>query len=117
MPAPVYRQRNPQSTPYYQCIEDHFEAFERVYEDRFERQYGFYRPYVKHLGFHPHLHILISDGCFHKNGMFSVSPYIDTDVLERIFRHMVLKMLLAKGKIRPEVIALMDKWRHTGFNV
>lgn len=29
---------------------------------------------------------------------------------------MVLKMLLAKGKISPDVIALLDKWRHTGFN-
>jgi len=69
------------------------------------------------LGFNPHLHVLISDGCFHKNGIFSVAPHIETDVLEQIFRHMVLKMLLAKGKISPDVITLMDKWRHTGFNV
>ena len=46
MPAPVYRQRDLQSSPYYQCVEDHFEMFEQVYEDRFERQYGFYRPYI-----------------------------------------------------------------------
>ena len=26
-------------------------------------------------------------------------------------------MLLAKGKIMPDMIALLDKWRHTGFNV
>jgi len=26
-----------------------FERFEQVYEDRFERQYGFFRPYVKHV--------------------------------------------------------------------
>ena len=30
------------------------------------------------LGFNPHLHVLISDGCFHKKGMFSVSPTADT---------------------------------------
>ncbi len=64
------------------------------------------------LGFHPHLHILVSDGCFHKNGMFSVSSTVNTNALEQIFRHKVLKMLLAKGKI-----TLLDKWRHTGFNV
>ncbi len=29
---------------------------------------------------------------------------------------MVLKMLLAKGKISPDIIVLLDKWRHTGFN-
>ena len=49
MPAPVYRQRDPQGSPYYRCVEDHFETFEQVYEDRFERQYGFYRPYVRQV--------------------------------------------------------------------
>ena len=33
-------------------------------------------------GFHPHLHILVSDGCFHGNGMFSVSPSADTIALD-----------------------------------
>ena len=51
------------------------------------------------LGFHPHLHILVSDGCFHENNMFSVSPTVYTKTLEQIFRHKVLKMLLEKGKI------------------
>lgn len=69
------------------------------------------------LGFHPHLHILVSDGCFYKNSMFSVSPAVDIKALEQIFRHKVLKMLLAKGKITKDMISLLDKWRHTGFNV
>ena len=69
------------------------------------------------LGYHPHLHILVSDGCFHKNGMFTVSPTIDKKALEQLFRHKVLKMLLAKGKITQDMIKLLDKWRHTGFNV
>jgi hypothetical protein len=68
------------------------------------------------LGFHPHLHILVSDGCFHKNGLFSVSPSVDTKSLEQIFRHKVLQMLLAREKITQEMISLLDKWRHTGFN-
>jgi len=62
-------------------------------------------------------HILVSDGRFHANGIFSVSPAIDTKALEQIFRHKVLKMLLAKGKITQDMISLLDKWRHTGFNV
>lgn len=69
------------------------------------------------LGFHPHLHILVSDGCFHENGMFSVSPAVNTKALERMFRHKVLKMLLAKGKITQDMITLLNKWRHTGFEV
>lgn len=45
--AAVYRPRRPQDSTYYQCVEDHFEDFERVYEERFERAYGFYRPYLR----------------------------------------------------------------------
>jgi ribosomal protein S27E len=45
--SPIYRPRNPQNSAYYRCVEDHFESFEQAYEERFERQYGFFRPYVK----------------------------------------------------------------------
>jgi hypothetical protein len=69
------------------------------------------------LGYHPHLHILVSDGCFHGSDIFSVSAPVDSKTLEMLFRHNVLKMLLKKGKISRDLIALMDKWRHTGFNV
>jgi hypothetical protein len=30
---------------------------------------------------------------------------------------LVEKMLLAKGKITQDVIKLLNKWRHSGFNV
>jgi hypothetical protein len=46
-PAAVYRPRNPQSSDYYRCIEDHFETFIQVYEKRFERLYGFFRSYLQ----------------------------------------------------------------------
>jgi hypothetical protein len=42
----IYRPRYPQKTPFYQCIADHFEEFERVYDERYERQYGFWRPVI-----------------------------------------------------------------------
>ncbi len=51
------------------------------------------------------------------NGSFTVSQAVNTKALEQIFRHKVLKMLLAKGKITQKMIGLLDKWRHTGFNV
>ena len=47
--SPVYRPRNSQNAAYYHCVEDNFERFEQAYEERFERQYGFFRPYVKHV--------------------------------------------------------------------
>ena len=49
MPAAVYSPRKPQNSPYYQCVEDHFEAFEGICDDRFQRTYGFFRPYAKEV--------------------------------------------------------------------
>ena len=52
MPDSIYRKRNSQNYPYYQCGEEHFDTFELVYDDRFERQYGFFRPYIKQVNYH-----------------------------------------------------------------
>jgi hypothetical protein len=51
------------------------------------------------LGYNPHLHVLIFDGCFHKSGMLTMAPAIDTHALEQLFRHKVLVMLLSHGRI------------------
>lgn len=247
--SPVYQQRNPEASQYYQCVEDHFETFEQVYDDRFPKQYGFLRLYVKNviyryldcgilkngfarvkcgdcgheyllafsckrrhfcpschqkrvvefgewlceevlkavphrhfvfsipkilrkyllydrkllsglsrcgwgtlkvffqetfteegavsvedpgpvggavvaiqsfgdfLGFNPHLHILCSDGCFYGEGTFRVSPRFDTKLMEEIFRHKIFKLLMSKGKITQELVDMVMKWRHSGFNV
>jgi len=69
------------------------------------------------LGFNPHLHVLASDGCFYGNGMFRVAPRLHTKDLEKIFRHKVFKMFLSKGKITEDLISMLMKWRHSGFNV
>ena len=47
MAAPaVYRPRKPQVSDYYRCVEDYFGIFLQVYEERFERLYGFFRPHL-----------------------------------------------------------------------
>jgi hypothetical protein len=238
---PVYRPRRPQDSAFYQCIEDHFEAFEIVYDELFVRRYGFLRTNVKHvvyrfldcgilkngfarvrcgdcrheyllafsckrrhfcpschqkrvvefgewvasellsavphrhivfsipkilrryflydrrllselsrcawwavqkwnapvekgsgarpaainaiqtfgdfLGFHPHCHMLVADGVFTDSGAFKIAPPLDTKALERLFHAKVLSMLRKAGRLTPEIIAIMGKWRHSGFNV
>lgn len=47
--VPVYRPRKPQDSQYYRCVQDHFEEFEQIYDDRFAKQYGFFRSYVKRV--------------------------------------------------------------------
>ena len=61
------------------------------------------------LGYHPHLHVLISDGCFHESGLLIVAPAIDMHALEQLFRHKVLKLLLSEGRITEATVALMAK--------
>jgi hypothetical protein len=68
------------------------------------------------LGYNPHLHVLISDGCFHESGLLTVAPAIDTQALEHLFRHKVLKLLLSEGRITEATVALMAKWRHLAMN-
>jgi hypothetical protein len=69
------------------------------------------------LGFNPHLHVLCSDGCFYGEGMFRVAPRFTTKTLEEIFRHKVFKILLSKGRITEDLVDMLMKWRHSGFNV
>jgi len=45
--APVCRPRKPHLTPPYQCVQDHYEALEQFWPERFERRYGFWRPCLK----------------------------------------------------------------------
>ena len=49
--------------------------------------------------------------------MFRVAPPLELKKLEAIFRHKVFRVLLAKGKITRELIAMLSSWRHSGFHV
>ncbi len=45
-PAGVYKPRRPQASPLYRLIEDHFQEFTVVYDERFTRRWGYWRPVV-----------------------------------------------------------------------
>ena len=60
--------------------------------------------------FHPHLHILATDGCFYNDTAFVVCPPPDTGELEELFRYEVFKMLKAEGKITDIIIENMMNW-------
>jgi len=236
-----YRPRGPQDSPYYHCVEDHFETFEQVYDEQFSRRYGFFRPYVREviyryldcgdlhsgfarircpdcgheyllafsckrrhfcpschqkrvvefgewlcmevvkkvphrhfvfslpkmlrryflydrsllselsrcawetlklfyqtaaasenavpgaviaiqtfgdfLGFNPHCHVLVTDGCFYDTGSFRVAPAVELKGLEKVFRNKILRVLLSKGKITRDMVSMLDTWKHSGFTV
>ena len=76
-------------------------------------------------GNNPHCHVLVTDGCFlrqaqdsvYGKGMFRVAPSLEMKKLGAIFRRRVFKMLLAKGRITRDLIAMLSNWRHSGFQV
>ncbi|MBU2509958.1 transposase zinc-binding domain-containing protein [bacterium] len=43
----VYHPREPKKSPLWQILDKHYEQFERSYEEKFEKQYGFFRPVVR----------------------------------------------------------------------
>jgi hypothetical protein len=45
--AGIYRQRHPAHTVFYRVFFDYFEQFLREYEDRFEKEYGYFRPVIQ----------------------------------------------------------------------
>ena len=45
-PVGVYRPRRPRASPLYRLLEDHFREFTTVYDERFARRWGYWRPIV-----------------------------------------------------------------------
>ncbi|MDA2937350.1 hypothetical protein MYX75_03690 [Acidobacteria bacterium AH-259-A15] len=43
----TYRQRHPERTPFYQCLEDYWEEFKDSYAYFYEKDYGPLRPVVE----------------------------------------------------------------------
>ena len=69
------------------------------------------------LGFNPHGHVLVTDGCFPEKGLIKVAPAGRLKYLEKIFISKVLTLLLSKGKLTPDHINLLKSWKHSGFQV
>ena len=67
--------------------------------------------------FHPHLHAIVTDGLFNKNGTFYVMPNVKLKSLEEIFRAGIFTMLKEEGKITDDIITKLMKWRHSGFSI
>ena len=43
----LHRPRKPWESPFYQLVEEYYEQFERVYAERYQHRYGFWRPVIR----------------------------------------------------------------------
>ncbi len=68
------------------------------------------------LDWHPHVHLLVSWGLFRRDGSFlPLEATPDPETVARLFRHRVLRMLVAEGAIEESVARSLLAWPHRGF--
>jgi len=66
---------------------------------------------------HPHLHLLVTDGGFRPDGTFVSWPAHDTARLTEAFRRAVLRLFVRLELFDEEQAARMLTWPHSGFHV
>ena len=66
---------------------------------------------------HPHLHLLVTDGGFRPDGTFVHLPLHDVATLTEAFRRAVLKMFVKRELLDIETAQGMLAWPHSGFHV
>jgi hypothetical protein len=64
---------------------------------------------------HPHLHVLMSDGGFRRDGTLVALPAPDPAVLEALWQRAVLGEFVRRGWLEEEAAAGMMSWPHSGF--
>jgi len=69
------------------------------------------------INFHPHLHLLVTEGGVDRAGIFHRIAHLDDSRLAEIFAREVLALLVSKELLSPEWAERILSWRHTGFNV
>jgi len=66
---------------------------------------------------HPHLHLLVTDGGFRPDGTFVTWPAYDTARLTEAFRRAVLQLFVRLALFDDDQAAGMLTWPHSGFQV
>jgi hypothetical protein len=68
------------------------------------------------LQWHPHLHLLTTDGGFTPDGRFIPLPEWDTTFLMALFRERILARLLDRHAISHQLVQKLLGWRQPGFS-
>jgi len=67
--------------------------------------------------YHPHLHVIATDGAYTPDGTFTCLPPMDTNRLLNVWQRKVFDLLLAAEKIDQDLVDQMRSWQHSGFSV
>ena len=67
--------------------------------------------------YHPHIHVIATDGAFRPDGTFICLPDGGTELLLETWRTSVFDLLLVADKIDQATVDQMRSWEHSGFSV
>jgi hypothetical protein len=65
---------------------------------------------------HPHLHLVVTDGAFRRDGSFVAITVHDAAVLAEAWRRAVLALFVRQGWLEADAAAAMLSWPHSGFS-
>ena len=65
---------------------------------------------------HPHLHLVVSDGAFRRDGSFVAQAAHDAAVLAEAWRRAVLALFVRQDWLEEDAAAAMLSWPHSGFS-
>lgn len=101
-----------------------YDAIRRIYQAHFDRKdvlpgcvaslqtFGSYS-----ANFHPHAHLLVTDGVFTPDRDFLPLLFIDIKAIEQLFQSLLLRRLHQVARLSEGFIDRIETWRHSGFSV
>jgi hypothetical protein len=100
-----------------------WEVIKEIYQTVFERDdvvpgmVGTVQTFGQLAHFHPHIHAIVTDGAFSKDGTFIPLPEMAVEPFLKLWEKRVFALLLKRDKITPEIVKQMRSWQHSGFSV
>ncbi len=65
---------------------------------------------------HPHLHLVVTDGAFRRDGRFVTQTTHDAAMLVEVWRRTVLALFVRESWLEQDAAASMLAWPHSGFS-
>ena len=71
--------------------------------------------YGGQLNWNPHIHSVVSDVAWDREGSVSPMGWPDSELLTQLFQHHVLEMLMRQRRLSPEFANKLRSWHHPGY--
>ena len=70
-----------------------------------------------YANWHPHVHAVVTDGVMTREGRFLPLPHWTPEVIEEVFRRLVVSRLVRAERLSEELADVLLGWERSGFSV